>query len=327
MTASFHRNCATFEFMRYIPHITLALALSCALSGTSCTEQASGLATAASAVPRPPSIEYLSAWGTKGSEPGQLQDPSSIAADSMGDVFVTNLGNAYVNKFRSTGTPLLSLQEDGLNHPDAVAVDDSGAFYVGDPVRDSVFIFLPNGDKYRELHLKTKASSENQLSIAVGDDGLIHILDSNAGKVFTFTPRAKLLQSWQPGAGGATPSRYGPMTRSTGEFLYMGNSAGTILKFTREGQRVGEIRPLAPGVRWDTSAGFAIWSNHIFVMDPDGRMLHVAGLDGTSALDMDLAPQLGQARRSPPMLAVDPTGDLLVLDPLECRILRYRIKL
>ncbi len=107
----------------------------------------------------------------------------------------------------------------------------------------------------------------------------------------------------------------------------MGDSMGTILKFTREGQRVGEIKPMEPGVRWDTSAGFALWSNHIFVMDANGRMLHVAGLDGSMTVDTDLAPQLGQGRRSPPMLAVDPKGDLLVLDPLECRILRYRIKL
>jgi hypothetical protein len=306
--------------------LALAFALSSLLVGASCTERASGL-PAPLPGPRRPSVVYLDSWGMKGNDPGQLQDPSAIAADSLGDVFVTNAGNAYINKFEATGTPLLSLQEDGLNHPNTVTVDDGGAFYVGDPVRDSVFIFLPSGDKYKELHLRTKPSSENQLSIAVGDDDLIHVLDSAAGKVFTFTPRARLLQTWQPGAGASTPMHYGPLTRSTDQFLYIGNSAGTILKFTREGRRLGEIRPLANGVRWDTEAGFAIWSDHIFVMDPDGRMLHVAGLDGASTLDTDLAPQLGRARRNPPLIAVDPQGNLLVLDAPECRVLRYRIKL
>jgi hypothetical protein len=50
-------------------------------------------------------------------------------------------------------------------------------------------------------------------------------------------------------------------------------------------------------------------------------------MDGATTLDIDLAPQLGQGHRAPPIIAVDPQGDLLVLDPLECRILRYRIKL
>jgi tripartite motif-containing protein 71 len=308
--------------------LALAFALVSSLASASCTERASGLPTA----PQPSllSITYVNAWGVKGTAPGQLQDPSAIAVDSVGDVFVTNFGNAYVNKFGgSTGTPLLSLQEDGMNHPDAVTVDDGGAFYVGDPVRDSVFIFKPEGDKLKELRLKTKPSDENRVSVAVGDNGFIYVLDSNAAKVFTFTPRAKLVQTWLPGAGaeGSATGRYGPIVGANDGFLYVGVSSGTVLKFTREGQRAAEIHPAANGVRWDPEPGFAIWSNHVFVMDADGHTLHVATLDGASALDADLAPQLGLGRRNAPILAVSAQGDLLVLDPLECRILRYHIKL
>jgi hypothetical protein len=311
--------------MPRLSQLGLALALLSSLASAACTERASGLPT--TPPPQPPSITYVDAWGVKGAQPGQLQDPSAIAADPVGDVFVTNAGNAYVNKFGSNGTPLLSLQEDGMNHPASVAVDDDGAFYVGDPVRDSVFIFVPEGDKHRELRLRTKPSNENRISIAVGNDGLIQVLDSNAGKVFTFTPRPKLVQTWLPGAGDSTANRYGPLVRATDGFLYIGTSAGTILKFTREGQRIAEVRPTTNGVRWDAQTGFAIWSNRVFVMDPDGHTLHVATLDGATVLDADLAPQLGQGRRSPPMLAVTPQNELFVLDPLECRVLRYRIKL
>jgi hypothetical protein len=301
------------------------LAATCALA--SCTDRASGVTTVKAAAPRPPGVDYVGSWGVKGNDPGQLQDPSAIAADSVGDVFVTNLGNAFVNKFGgATGRPLLSLQEDNLNRPDAITVDEGGAFYVGDPVRDSVFVFLPNGDKFKEIHLKTKPSNENQLSIAVGGDGLIHVLDSNAGKVMTFTPRAKMLQSWVPAAGPAAPARFGPLVRAADDTLYIGDSSGTILKLSREGVPLGVIKPLAAGVKWDTAAGFALWGNHIFVMDPDGRTLHVATLEGGSVFDQDLAPQLGPGRRSP-MLAVDTQGNLTVLDPLDCKILRYKVHL
>jgi hypothetical protein len=277
--------------------------------------------------PAVPSIQYLDSWGVKGNDPGQLQDPSSIAVDGMSDVFITNIANGFVNKFERGGKPLLSFQQDGLNHPQMIVVDDGGAMYVADSVRDSVYIFLPSGDKYKELHLKTKPSAENELSVAVGDDGLIHVLDSNADKVFTFTPRAKMVQTWAPSGGSAAILRFGPLVHGPDDFLYLGNSSGTILKYTREGHFLCEIRPASPTVSWKTSAGFAFWSNRVFVMDPDGRMLHVATMDGKPVLDVDLAPQLGQGRRTPPMLAVTSQGELLVLDPLETRILHYRIKL
>jgi hypothetical protein len=40
---------------------------------------------------------------------------------------------------------------------------------------------------------------------------------------------------------------------------------------------------------------------------------------------MDLAPELGQASRPAPPLAISPRGELLVLDEPEARVLRYRI--
>jgi hypothetical protein len=54
-------------------------------------------------------------------------------------------------------------------------------------------------------------------------------------------------------------------------------------------------------------------------------MLHVWALDGRPQLDADLAPELGQAKRSAPALAISPRKELLVLDAPEARVLRYRI--
>jgi len=142
------------------------------------------------ATPSPtPSLTYIGQWGAKGSDPGQLSQPAGIATNSLGDVFLADPGSAFVTKFAYEGKPLLSFQEDGMNHPAAIALDRAGAIYVADPVRDSVFVFLPNGDRFRELHLRSRPNAENQLSVAVGDDGLIHILDPIAGK-FLPTPFA-----------------------------------------------------------------------------------------------------------------------------------------
>lgn len=278
-----------------------------------------------SAAPSPaPSLTYIGQWGAKGSEPGQLSQPSGIATNSLGDVFLADPGSAFVTKFAYEGKPLLSFQEDGMNHPQSIALDRAGAIYVADPVRDSVFIFLPNGDRFRELHLRTRPNVENQLSVAVGDDGLIHILDPMTGKVFTYTIRLRLVQTWEPRETIPGQGRFGPIVHGPDDFLYLGTPSGGIMKLTRDGRLLTEL-VAASGAKWNPNSGFAIWSNAIFVMDANGLMLHIVGTDGSPKLDVDLAPQLGQGNRPAPALAVSPRPELLVLDTPESRVLRYRI--
>jgi hypothetical protein len=97
------------------------------------------------------------------------------------------------------------------------------------------------------------------------------------------------------------------------------------MRFTRDGRYVSEIvtNSAAGGAR--LSNEFAVTANYVFVMDADGRMLHAWTADGMPKLDVDLAPELGQAARPAPPLAVSPRAELLVLDESGARVLRYRI--
>jgi DNA-binding beta-propeller fold protein YncE len=254
-----------------------------------------------------------------------LQQPSGIATNYLGDIFIVDSGSAFISKFAPEGKPLLSFQEDGLNHPQSVAVDRGGALYVTDPVRNSIFIFMPNGDRYRELRLRTRPFAGNVLSAAVGDDGLIHVLDQHAGKVFSYTNRLRLVQTWEPRETLPGSQHFGTLVEGPDNFLYLGTPSGGIMKLTREGHLITEMTA-ATGVTWNPNAGFAVWNNCVFVMDSDGRMLHIASTaDGAGKGDIDLAPELGQASRKAPALAVSPHGELLVLDAPESRVLRYRI--
>jgi hypothetical protein len=109
-------------------------------------------------------------------------------------------------------------------------------------------------------------------------------------------------------------------------FLYLANPSGGIMRFTREGHFVSEIGGNAGGAGGgNTSRPFAVSSNYVFVMDADGRMLHVWTMDSQPKLEVDLAPELGQGTRPPPVLAFSPRHELLVLDAPERRVLRYRV--
>ena len=228
--------------------------------------------------------------------PGNCKDPSGIATNSLGDIFIADAGSAFITKFAAGGKPLLSFQEDGLNHPQSVAVDRGGALYVTDPVRNSVFIFLPNGDRYRELRLRTRPVAGNALSVAVGDDGLIHVLDSHAGKVFSYTSRLRLVQTWQPRETFPGSKRFGPLVKGPDDYLYLGDALGRHHEaHARRPPDYGN-HPKHEGCHLESQRGLR-GLEQLRIRDGFQRphAAHRRHTDGVHKLDMDLAPELGQA--------------------------------
>ena len=142
---------ASINPMKSLPAIVLASI--CLIGVAGCSRDIAQT----SAKSQLPPVEYLRAWGVKGDAPGQLKDPTGIATDSFGDVYIADPGNQFVEKFDSKGKALLSFQEGALKHPQSIALDSGGGIYVTDPVRNSMFVFFPEGDRYRELRLKTKS--------------------------------------------------------------------------------------------------------------------------------------------------------------------------
>ena len=275
----------------------------------------------------PPPISYLGSWGVKGDGPGQLDQPTCIATDTFGNVYVADAGSHFVDKFDSRGRALLSYQDQSLKQPQSIAVDAGGAIYVTDASRQSAFVYLPSGVRYRQIRLRMRPNSEDRLSVAVDDDGLIHILDADAGRIFAYTPRFRLAQTWQPAAKAPDgKARVQAVATDSDGDLYLADPAGNrILRFTHEGRFVAAIGGAADGVERELSSQFAVFGNYVFAMDANGRTLHVWSTDGRPKLDLDLAPELGQGNRAAPALAVSPRKELFVLDAPGTRVLRYRI--
>lgn len=304
-----------------LPAIAIAWALAGLLMGCSHADTRAQSQTPA------PLLSYVGAWGVKGDAAGQLDQPTCIATDEIGNIYIADAGSHFVEKFDGAGGPLLSFEDEGLKHPQSITVDSGGAIYVTDSGRGSAFIYFPNGDRYRQLRLRARTNREDMLSIAVGEYGLIHILDADAGRVFTYTPRFRLVKTWQP-AANVTDGKVRARAIAIGPdgYLYLADTGGNrIVRFTGEGHFVAQIDAGADGSGWKLSGEFAVSRGHVFAMDADGRTLHAWSLDGRPEADVDLAPELGQAKRSAPALAVSPLKELLVLDGAEARVLRYRI--
>jgi streptogramin lyase len=273
------------------------------------------------------SISYVASWGTKGTDPGQLSQPTDIATDSLGNVYLADAGTLFIDKFTWDGHPLLSFGQPSLKDPQEIAVDTGGAIYLTDPGRGCTFVFFPEGDHPHELHLKTRPSDEDLLGVAVGEDGLIHVLDSDAGRVYTYNPNYRLLRNWQPAANvpNARVRARGIAVGADGLVYLIDPLGNHILKFSTEGQFQSLVDATADGASRKLSDQFAVGLGYIFAMDADGRKLHVWAADGRPKLDQDLAPELGQGNRSAPSLAISPRKELLVLDRPDARVLRYRL--
>lgn len=195
--------------------LTFSLALTCLLFLAFLAKRE---ARAQAGKQAPPSIQYVAAWGMKGSEPGHLDQPTCIATDALGDIFLADAGSRFIHKFDPQGTPLLSFQDDWVKSPQAIALDRGGAIYVADASRGSVSIFLPTGDRYHDLKLRSRPNAEDTLGVTVADDGLIFVLDKKAGQVFVYTQAS---DSHKPGTpfllreSGPRPLLPGPTATST----------------------------------------------------------------------------------------------------------------
>lgn len=271
-----------------------------------------------------PPISYIGSWGMRGDGPGQLEQPVSVATDRVGDVYIPDAGSYFVHKFDWRGTPLLSFQEPALRNPQSITLDSGGAVYVTDSHRGSAFVFLPSGDRYRELRVSTHPNAEDELGVAVGDDGVVHVLDPDAGRIFTYNSRFRLARSWVPVANSPNEKvRASSIAVGPDGYLYMVDpEENRILRFTEDGHFAGEFNG---GANRRLSDRFALMRGFILAMDADGRKLHVWSTDGQPKLDVDLAPELGQANRSAPPIAVSLRKELLVLDAPRARVLRYQI--
>ena len=273
------------------------------------------------------SISYVASWGTKGVDPGQLDQPTDIATDALGNIYLADAGTRFIDKFTWEGRPLLSFGEPALKYPQEIAVDSGGAIYLTDVGRGSTFVFFPEGDHHHELRLRTRPSDEDVLGVAVGEDGLIHVLDADAGHVYTYTPNYRMVRNWQPSANVPNAKvRARAIAVGPDGFLYLADPWGNhILRFSTDGQFQSLVDARADGADRKLSDQFAVGLGYIFAMDADGRMLHVWTADGRPKLDLDLAPELGQGSRSAPSLAISPRKELLVLDRPEARVFRYRL--
>lgn len=283
----------------------------------------------------PPAFQYLGEWGTAGREPGQLQNPQSLNSDAVGNIYIADDGKpTQVEKFDSTGHPLLVFDMAGNQNSWDIAVDAGNAIFVVDVRRAQVQIFSPEGEMLRTLSFRYRSALNHPASIAIEPDGEFYLADFESGRIAKMYPRGRILQSWGK-PEGLPVKRWAPcqVRLDAGGNLYVADAENQrIEKLSPDGHYVSswdfpfsELKPNRAGPK---PYGLAVSRNFVVATDEAKRLLEIWTLDGQPRLTVDFSqhPKWGQ-NATPTDVAFTPKGELMVLDRADAHVLRFRINI
>ena len=248
-----------------------------------------------------------------------LSDPSAVAADRVGDLYVADPLNDVIEKVTSGGT--LSIfagtgrtgvptagpaTSSDLNHPDGVAVDSSGNVYIADTINDVIEKVTPSGTLSIIAGTPghhapptpgpaTSSSLYHPAGVAVDGSGNVYIADTDNEMVEEVTTGGTLSIIAGTGTSGAPtpgPATSSDLSNPSGVAV---DSSGNVYIADTNNQVVEKVTPGTPGT------------------------LSIAAGTGTSG-----APTPGPATSSdlsdPLGVATDSSGDVYIADQANGRI-------
>jgi DNA-binding beta-propeller fold protein YncE len=174
------------------------------------------MASTARAQCNPPCGTFLTKWGSPGSGDGQFSYLSGVAVDGSGHVFVTDFGNARIQKFDNNGTFLTKWGSYGagngqFTNPTGVAVDGSGNVFVSDwdiqcqewagcqTIMARIQKFTNTGTFLTTWG--SPGSGDGQFfqptGVAVDGSGNVYVADSGYNRVQKFTNIGSFILEWR----------------------------------------------------------------------------------------------------------------------------------
>lgn len=225
---------------------------------------------------------YITQWGTYGNGNGQFDRPVAVAVNSVGEVYVGDSRQPYVQRFApggqlighcATACPVsIALAVDRTT--DKVFASDPSQYAVQVYTRDLVPIIGWNGAGYGGVGVA--------YGIAIGPAGGDLFIAGGAGhSVSRWTQNGALIQRWpDPGPGPSQlQSAWGIAVDAQG-FVYVTDyAAHRVLKFTASGSYVTSLG--SPSQFGPTTSVCVDGAGSVLVADPYSDQIEVFASDGT----------------------------------------------
>mgnify|MGYP000881563720 CR=1 FL=1 len=266
---------------------------------------------------------YVTQWGSFGAGAGQFGDPSGVAVDSIGNVYVTDFQMRHVQKFDPQGNYLMEWGSFGTGDGqfgflEGIAIDSFDHVYVVDGGNSRIQKFDDNGNFLGKWG--TQGSGNGQFyglhGIAIDAANNVYVTETHNYRVQKFTRDGVFLLKWgsQGTGNGQFQNPYAIATDSGGN-VYVTDTARRIQKFNANGAYV---------MQWATNAvhGIAIDNagtvyasdlSQIIKYNSNGAVLTQWGSNGSGAGQFNLALDI----------ATDTMGNIYVVDNENCRIQKF----
>jgi DNA-binding beta-propeller fold protein YncE/4-amino-4-deoxy-L-arabinose transferase-like glycosyltransferase len=136
--------------------------------------------------------KFITAWGSRGTAPGQFVEPSGVAIDGDGNVLVADASNGRVQKFDPTGKVLALWPITGQGGADGsrIAVSSDGRIFVTDSHNNRVLELNADGQVVRIWGRGGINDGEFSLptGITVDAQGNVYVADTGNHRVQKFAP-------------------------------------------------------------------------------------------------------------------------------------------
>jgi DNA-binding beta-propeller fold protein YncE len=146
---------------------------------------------------------YLTQWGSYGTNNGQFGSPYGVAVDSSNNVYVVDSGNDRVEKFDGNGNYLTQWGSYGTNngqfeYPVGIAVDSSNNVYVVNYGNNRVEKFDSNGNYLTQWGSYGSGNGQfgSPYGVAVDSSNNVYVVDDGNNRVEKFTSNGNYLAQW-----------------------------------------------------------------------------------------------------------------------------------
>jgi streptogramin lyase len=273
--------------------------------------------------------------GSQGNNPGQFLNPTGVAVDNQGNLYVAERGNNRIQKLSPDDEPLAQWgsQGNGLGQfygPCGVAVDVQGNVYVVETLGDRVQKFSPQGKPLAQWGtaggpVHSEAGYQDPKSVAVNSQGDVYSV-VNAGNGADPNPRIRELSP-----DGNLLTELGSFGDGPGQFRYPTgltvDQAGNVYVADGVNHSVQKLSPDGePLARWDLDSslqpiGLALdTQGNLYVVDQVGvQKLSAEGEVLADWNDPAGGEQPGQFSMSTGV-AVDNQGSVYVADSFNNRV-------
>jgi hypothetical protein len=299
--------------------------------------------------------EFVTKWGSYGTGDGEFNNPSGIAVDSNGYIYVADTYNHRIQKFDSGRNFVTKWGSYGsgvnqFNTPYSIAVDSSNYLYVADSGNDRVQKCDSSGNFVGNWGSSGTGDSQfdDSAAVAIDSSGNVYVVDTFNHRIQKFTSNGGFLGWWGRDNLGSTGwhgpgfGRTGAQGSGDGEFswprgiavdsldnVYVTDQGNfRIQKFTSSGTFVTKWGSEGTGDRqfkvpWDIAADS---SNNVYVADDYNSRIQKFTSSGTFVTKWGTYGTGDGQFDYPWRIVVDSSGYVYVTDAYNNRIQKFRKK-